>query len=321
MTRRDAPPSVRRTLSNGLEAVLRPDAHGFVLVIDDIEQSHLGAPGAPPRHASHRWMLAASLAALGARTDALRLGGEARPGGGEQRLADGADARFDARRAAVHLGGGAAALPRALQHALPALRQRIVELEPALVDLVAEAAPLPPGIEVVVGDGRAVLERVPSPVALVTIDVFGAGSVPAGFTTVECFSAARAALVPGGTLVVNTADGPPLCFVRSQIVTLQAVFEHVALISTGSTLAGARHSNLVLVASDAPLPVDDIRERVRVGPPPAAVVAGRRLARFAADTAPEPVRDATAVDSPAPVRSAYLGSASLPPSLTDPTDD
>ncbi|MGY3127898.1 hypothetical protein ACVWW9_001397 [Agrococcus sp. UYP33] len=313
MTRRDAPPA-RRTLSNGLEATLRPDAHGLVLVIDGIEQSHLGEPGAPPRHASHRWMLAASIAALGARTDPLQPGGE-------PLLASGAEPRVNGGTAALHLVGGAAALPRALQHALPGLRQCVVELEPALVDLVAEGAPLPPGIEVVVGDGRAVLERVPSPVALVTIDVFGAGSVPAAFTTVECFSAARAALVPGGTLVVNTADGPPLRFVRSQIATLQAVFAHVALISTGSTLAGARHSNLVLVASDAPLPADDIRERVRVGPPPAAVVAGRRLSLFAADTAPAPVRDATAVDSPAPVRSAYLGSASLPPSLTDPTDD
>ncbi|ROR65972.1 spermidine synthase [Agrococcus jenensis] len=326
---RDAP-SARRTLSNGLEAALRPDAHGLVLVIDGIEQSHLGVPGAPPRHASHRWMLAASIAALGARTGAVQPGGEPHPGsaelhpgrGAEPRVVSGATAlHLGGGAAALHLGGGAAALPRALQHAVPGLRQRVVELEPALVDLVAEGAPLPPGIEVVVGDGRAVLERVPSPVALVTIDVFGAGSVPAAFTTVECFAAARASLAPGGTLVVNTADGPPLRFVRSQVATLQAVFAHVALISTGSTLAGARHSNLVLVASDAPLPVDDIRERVRVGPPPAAVVAGRRLARFAADTAPQPVRDATAVDSPAPVRSAYLGSASLPPSLTDPTDD
>ncbi len=285
--------AARRSLSNGLEATLRPDAHGLVLVIDGIEQSHLGEPGSPPRHVSHRWMLAASLAVL-----------DARPGA-----------------AALHLGGGAAALPRALQDALPALRQRVVELEPALVELVAEGAPLPPGIEVVVGDGRAALEAVREPVALVTIDVFGAGRVPAPFTTVECFTAAREALEPGGALVVNSADGPPLHFVRGQVATLQSVFAHVALVSTGSTLAGARHSNIVLVASDAPLPVDDIRERVRVGPPPAAVVEGRRLARFVADTAPAPVSDATAVDSPGPVRSAYLASPALPPSLTERIDD
>lgn len=283
-------------LSNGFEATLRPDDHGLVLVIDGIEQSHLGAPGAPPRHVSHRWMLAASLALLG-------------------------EAGIGVEPAtALHLGGGAAALPRALQHAMPHLRQRVVELEPELVELVAEGAPLPPAIEVVVGDGRALLARVAAPVALVTVDVFGAGRVPAPFTTVECFAAARAALVPGGALVVNSADGPPLHFVRGQVATLQAVFAHVAVISTGSTLAGARHSNLVLVASDAPLPVDAIRDRVRLGPPPAAVVGGQGLARFVADTAPEPVRDATAVDSPAPVRSAYLAPAALPPSLTERID-
>lgn len=298
-------------LSNGLEAILRPDEHGLVLVIDGIEQSHLGPPGAPPRHASHRWMLAASLAALES------LDGHAGPPGAGTSGSSGGGEGLGA----LHLGGGAAALPRALQHDLPHLRQRVVELEPRLVELVAEGAPLPTGIEVVVGDGRAMLERVATPVALVTVDVFGGGRVPAPFTTVECFAAARAALVPGGALVVNSADGPPLHFIRGQVATLQAVFAHVALISTGSTLAGARHSNLVLVASDAPLPTDRIRERVRLGAPPAAVVEGRRLARFVADTAPEPVRDATATASPPPVRSAYLGSASLPPSLTDPTDD
>lgn len=279
-----------RTLSNGLEARLVADAHGLVLVIDGIEQSHLGPAGAPPRHASHRWMLAAAAESLTA-----SRGGTA-----------------------LHLGGGAAALPRALQEALPHLRQTVVELEPAIVALVAESAPLPAGIDVVVGDGRAVLERVAAPVALVTIDVFGAGRVPAPFTTLECFAAARAALEPGGALVVNSADGPPLRFLRGQLATLRAVFAHVALVTTGSTLAGARHSNAVLLASDAPLPLDAVRERVRTGPPPAAVLGWDRLRRFVDEASPVPVRDATAVDSPAPVRSAYLGSAALPPSLTAP---
>jgi hypothetical protein len=47
----------------------------------------------------------------------------------------------------------------------------------------------------------------------------------------------------------------------------------------------------------------------------------RRLSRFVADTRPEPVTDETATDSPAAVRSAYLGPAALPPSLTAPLDD
>lgn len=276
-----------RTLSDGFVASLEPDAHGLVLVIDGIEQSHLGAPGAPPRHASHRWMLAAALEALS---------GTRAP-------------------SALHLGGGALALPRAIAEARPDARQRVVELEAALVELVAEAAPPPASIQVEVGDGRAALEAVRSPVDLVAIDVFAAGRVPPPFTSVECFAAARAALLPGGALVVNSADGPPLAFLRGQLATLRSVFADVAAITTGSTLAGARHSNVVLVASDAPIPVDAIRERVRTGPPPAAALGWARLAPFVADTAPAVVTDATALGSPEPVRSAYLGGWSLPASL------
>lgn len=286
-----------RTLANGHEARLLPDAHGLALVIDGIMQSHIGDPGAPPRHASARWVLAAALEALEA-------------GGGST---------------ALHLGGGAVTLPRLLQHARPGLRQRVVELEPALVELVHEAAPLPAGIELEVGDGRAALERVDPPVALVTTDVFGGGRVPAAFTSLEFYRAARAALQPAGTLIVNSVDGPPLHFVRQQLATVRAAFAHVGLISTGSTLAGARFSNVILLASDRALPLDAIRARLRDEQPRVAVLGWPRLERFVADTAPAPVTDATAVGSPALVRSAYLpaagGSVSLPPSLTEPLGD
>ncbi|WP_404312003.1 fused MFS/spermidine synthase [Agrococcus terreus] len=274
-------------LSDGLEATLEPDEHGLVLVIDGIAQSHLGPPGAPPRHASHRWMLAAALAAV-----------------------DGREVP-----AVLHLGGGALALPRAIADARPDARQRVVELEPALVELVAEAAPPPASVAVEVGDGRAALEAVREPLDVVAIDVFAAGRVPAPFTSVECFGAARRALAPGGTLVANSADGPPLAFLRSQLATLRAAFREVAIVTTGSTLAGARHSNVVLLASEAPLPLDAIRAQVRDGRPPAAALDWERLAPFVAETAPEVVRDATAVGSPAPVRSAYLGGSALPASL------
>jgi hypothetical protein len=330
-----------RTLSSGLAASLVPDEHGLELRIDGIAQSHIGPADSPPRHASTRWVLAAAL-------ELLRAAGV----GGSDRDRDRDEAGVDAPRdetahrgpagtddgptagagtgdgpaagaglAALHLGGCAATLPRLLQHALPALRQRVVELEPALVELIAEEAPLPPGIDPVVGDGRAALERVEAPVSLVTTDVFGGGSVPAPFTSVEFYAAARAALRPGGGLIVNSADGPPLRFIRGQLATLRSVFPHVALISTGSTLAGARFSNIVLLAADRPLPLEAIRARLRGERPPVAVLDWRRLSRFVADTRPEPVTDATAIDSPAGMRSAYLGSAALPPSLTAPLDD
>lgn len=303
-----------RELSNGHEARLEADEHGHALVIDGIMQSHIGDPAAPPRHASARWVLAAALSALEARAT-----GAADEGGG-----DGGGAR-DASDAVLHLGGGALTIPRLLQHASPSLRQRVLELEPALVDLVLEVIPPPAGIELEIGDGRAALERVTDPLALVTTDVFGGGRVPAAFTSLEFYRAASAALLPAGVLIVNSVDGPPLHFLRQQLATARAAFDHVALIATGSTLAGARFSNVVLLASRAPLPLDAIRSRLRGEQPPVAVLGWRRLERFVADTAPEPVTDATAVGSPTLVRAAYLdgpagGPVSLPPSLTEPID-
>jgi spermidine synthase len=277
-----------RRLSSGREARFERAEDGLVLVIDGIEQSHIAPPGAIPRHASTRWMLAAAL-------ECLASGG----------------------RRALHLGGGAATLPRLLQHELPGLTQRVVELEPALAELIRAEVPLPDGVELEVGDGRAVLEAQGQPMSIVLSDVFSGGSVPAPFTSVEFYAAARAALEPGGSLLVNSADGPPLSFVRAQLATVRAVFAHVGLISTGSTLAGARFGNVVLLASDAPLPLDAIRERLRGEAPPVAVLPWSRLERFVADAAPDPVTDATAVDSAPPARSAYLGPGALPPSLLE----
>ncbi|SDS22687.1 hypothetical protein SAMN04489719_1834 [Agrococcus carbonis] len=281
----------RRTLSSGRDAVVERDAAGWTLRVGGFVQSHVGDPAQPPRLASVRWMLAAAIEALGGRAGAT----------------------------ALHLGAGAATLPRALQHRDPTMRQRVVEVEPALVELVAEVDPLPHGVRLELGDGRAALEATAEPVSLIVIDVFDGGRVPAAFTTVECFHAAREALEPGGTLIVNSVDGPPAHFVRAQLATLRAVFAHVAMVTRGSTIA-VRESNIVLIASDAPLALDAIRARVQRDSPAAAAIGGARIERFIADTAPAPVTDATAVDRAEPVLARYSAPGALPASLTAPPD-
>lgn len=280
-----------RMLSSGREAVIEHDGQGWTLKVGGFAQSHVGDPSQPPKLAVMQWMLAASLEALRGREEA----------------------------SALHIGGGAATLPRLLQHAHPDMRQRIVELEPALVELVHELAPLPQGIELVVGDGRAALEQAHDRFSLVTIDVFDGGRVPAPFTSLECFAAAKAALEPDGVLVINSVDGPPAHFVRAELATLQATFAHVGMITRGSTIA-VRESNIVLLASDAPLPIAALHAQVQQGRPTAAAVGGRRIAWFISDTAPEPITDATAVDHAEPIISRYSEPGPLPASLTDPLD-
>jgi spermidine synthase len=201
----------------------------------------------------------------------------------------------------VHLGGGALTLPRYLAVTRPGSRQRVVEIDQALTDLVRAALPLPRGARVRVrtDDARAGLSTLRSSCAdVVLTDVFAGARTPAHLTTVEFAGEVRRVLRPGGIYAANVADGPPLRFARGQVATLQAVFRHVCLLAEPGTLRGRRFGNLVAVASDRPLPVADLSRRCAADPMPARVVDGRALAAFASGA--RPVHDAEAVDSPEP---------------------
>ena len=64
---------------------------------------------------------------------------------------------------------------------------------------------------------------------------------------------------PGGVYVQNVIDYPPLRFIRSELATVAAEFRHVALIAPAAALAGQEGSNFLIVASDAPLPLEPVR--------------------------------------------------------------
>jgi spermidine synthase len=201
----------------------------------------------------------------------------------------------------AHLGGGALTLPRYVAVTRPGSRQRVVEIDQPLTDLVRAHLPLPRGarIRVRADDARVGLAALPAAgTDLVVSDVFAGARTPAHLTTVEFAAEAHRALRPGGTYVANVADGPPLRFARGQVATLRAVFAHVCLLAEPGTLRGRRFGNLVAVASDAELPVDDLVRRCARDPMPARVVHGEDLVRFAGTA--RPVHDADAVPSPEP---------------------
>ncbi|MGY1707921.1 spermidine synthase [Geodermatophilus sp. SYSU D00758] len=202
---------------------------------------------------------------------------------------------------AVHLGGGALTLPRYLAVTRPGSRQRVVEVDQRLTDLVRERLPLPRGARVRVraADAREGLSALrPASADVVVSDVFAGARTPAHLTTVEYVTEARRVLRPGGVLLVNVADGPPLAFARRQVATLGAVFPEVCLLAEPGTLRGRRFGNLVAVASDAALPVDRLVRRCAADHMPARVVAGDDLRGFAGRA--RPVHDADAVPSPEP---------------------
>ena len=198
---------------------------------------------------------------------------------------------------ALHLGGGAWTLPRYVAATRPGSAQRVAEIDGALADLVAARLPADDdGIEVVVGDARAVLARTPGPLDLVVLDVFAGARTPAHLTTRECVAEVARVLAPRGVLVANVADGAGLAFARTQFAAAATAFGELAALAAPDIWHGRRFGNVVLLASRAGLPVAELARRAAADPFPARV-RGTDEVRSMATTAPT---DRTAAPSPMP---------------------
>ncbi|MDN3496157.1 fused MFS/spermidine synthase [Planococcus sp. APC 4015] len=255
---------------------------GFELDVDGTPQSHVDLDD--PTHLHFEYV-----ARMGAVIDRLRMPGQP--------------------LTAVHLGAGALTIPRYIEATRPGSRQQVVELEPALWDLVRENLPLPRGaaIRVRIGDARAGLARMPAGlvgnVDLLVSDVYSGAQTPAHLTTLEFYREAAALLAADGVLLVNVADGSGLAFARRQVATVQAVFPHVILLAEVQTLKGRRFGNLVVAASPTPLPTEWLPRLMAAGPHPAKVADGAELVEFARGA--RIATDADSTDSPKPAPSIF----------------
>ena len=198
----------------------------------------------------------------------------------------------------VHCGGGGCTLARYVAATRPGSRQVVVEADEALAALVRTAFGTD-GFRLRVGDARTELPRLQAGASdVVVADVFESALVPVHVTTREWLDEVRRLLRPDGTYVVNVADGKPLDFARGQVATLLSGFAHVALLADPSVLRGRRFANLVLVASDAPLPQAALTRRVARAAGRARLVSGSDLHDFTGGA--RPVTDATARSAPRP---------------------
>lgn len=278
----DDAPTAR--LSDGTLARVSPS--GFVsgseLVVDGTPQSHVDLDD--PTHLHFEYV-----ARMGAVIDRLRM--PAQP------------------LTAVHLGAGALTLPRYVEATRPGSRQQVVELEPALWDLVRETLPLPRGasIRVRIGDARAGLARLPAgligAVDLLVSDVYSGAQTPAHLTTVEFYREAAALLAADGVLLVNVSDGPGLAFARRQVATVREVLPEVIVLAEVQVLKGRRFGNLVVAASAAPLPVEWLPRLMAAGPHPAKVAQGAEIDEFVRGS--RPAVDGDATPSPKPSASIF----------------
>lgn len=198
----------------------------------------------------------------------------------------------------LHLGGGACTLPRYIAATRPGSTQLVVDADAQLVDLVRGQLGTA-GFTLRVGDARVELARLAVASCDVVIgDVFDGARIPQHLTTVEHVRGVARVLRPGGTYAVNVGDGSGLAFTRAQLATLRSVFAHVLLLGDPGVLRGRRFGNLVLVGSDAPLPVAGLTRNAARAAGTARVVADEDLDAFVAG-APV-VTDATAGPTPTP---------------------
>ncbi len=199
----------------------------------------------------------------------------------------------------LHLGGGALTLPRYVAATRPGSAQRVVEIDGPLVELVRRVLPFDgrAKLRVRVGDAReAVAGTRDGGYDLVVLDVFAGSRTPAHLASVEFMHDVARVLAPGGRLVANVADGPPLRYARAQVATIRAALPQACLVTDAAVLRGRRFGNLVVIAGRTALPIAELTRRAAGDWFPGRVETD--LDRFAGGSAP--VTDADAVPSPEP---------------------
>lgn len=168
---------------------------------------------------------------------------------------------------ALHIGGGGLTVPRYLEATRTGSESLVYEIDGGVVDLVVDQTGLElgHGIDVEVEDGRLGIEAQQGAEWDVVVgDAFGGMAVPWHLATTEAVEGIHGALATGGIYVVNLIDASPAAFVKAEMATIAASFDHVAVIASPAALAadGSAGANFVVLASDRPLPIEEVRDRL-----------------------------------------------------------
>jgi spermidine synthase len=177
---------------------------------------------------------------------------------------------------ALHLGGGAFALPRYLAATRPASRSEVFELDAGVVKLAREHLKLrtTPKLRVKTGDAADLLRVKPDRCAdLVIGDAFDGPHVPERLSGAGFASEVQRVLRPSGVYALNVIDVPPLDEARAHAADLRATFANVLWIAPPGVLRARAPGNVVLLASDAALPVAALRRAATAAVPREQVLA------------------------------------------------
>lgn len=211
----------------------------------------------------------------------------------------------------LHLGAAGCALARHVEHERPGSRQLGVDVDARLLELVRTwfALPRSPLLRLRADDaGHALASLAPESFDVVVRDVFAGDRTPDHLADAGFAAAAHRVLRPGGVLLANCADRPPLHLARREVTTLAGAFGdgavrdgRLGVIAEHAILKGRRYGNVVLVAvrglpddgaagtgtqegpHGAGVDLDDaaLARDLRSLPVPTRLLVGEELARFA----------------------------------------
>ncbi|GAB3093516.1 spermidine synthase [Isoptericola nanjingensis] len=207
----------------------------------------------------------------------------------------------------LHLGAAGCALARHVEHERPDSRQLGVDVDARLLELVRSwfALPRSPRLRLRADDaGHALASLAPGSFDVVVRDVFAGDRTPDHLADDAFAAAAHRVLRPGGVLLANCADRPPLSLARRETATLAEAFGpdaaadgRLGVVAEHAVLKGRRYGNVVLVAvravpddardgsgEDAADEVDlhdaGLARRLRSLPVPARLLVGGELRKF-----------------------------------------
>lgn len=183
----------------------------------------------------------------------------------------------------LHLGAGALTLARYVQATRPGSGQVAVERERELLAFVLEHLPLPAGTrcELVIEDARETLASCEEgSFDAVVLDVFSGADGATELATPEFYRLLVKATAPGGVVLVNVGDDPPLGFARKQAQMLQNTRYDVGALGEEGMFSGRHAGNIVLVGARSWQPTWTA-SLAAAGPHPAAVLTGADYDDFA----------------------------------------
>ncbi len=149
----------------------------------------------------------------------------------------------------IAVGGGALTVPRYLDETRPGGSVAVLEIDPALIDVVRDEFDVDTDrFEIVIGDGRVSLrDRPTDSVDIIVGDAFGSRAVPWHLATSEFMDDVARVLRPGGLYVANVIDGSGQSFLRAEAATIRSALPFVAVMR-GEGLSAGLSGNAVVVA-------------------------------------------------------------------------